>query len=104
MRGEILSDVALHMADEDTVATAIDDLDAGTEIVYDEDSIVLVDDISFGHKIALVPCQPGETVVKYGESIGRVTAPIESGEWVHTHNCESTRGRGDVSVNDERGI
>ncbi|MBO4262434.1 MAG: UxaA family hydrolase, partial [Clostridia bacterium] len=31
----------------------------------------------------------GEYIVKYGEIIGRATADIKKGEWVHTHNVRS---------------
>lgn len=37
----------------------------------------------------------GETVVKYGESIGIATANIKRGDYVHVHNLDSARARGD---------
>lgn len=100
MKGEVLGDLALHMTAEDNVVTAIDDLEAGTEIPYDGDTVELIEDVPFGHKIALAAFESGDTVVKYGESIGRLTKSVEPGEWVHTHNCESTRGRGDLATED----
>ena len=36
-------------------------------------------------------------MLKYGEIIGQATEQIDPGEWVHTHNCKSTRGRGDIA-------
>lgn len=101
MKGEVLGDLALHMTAGDTVVTAIDDLEAGTEIPYDGGTVELAEDVPFGHKIALVAGESGDTIVKYGESIGRLTEPVEPGDWVHTHNCESTRGRGDVTATEE---
>lgn len=98
MKGEVLEDLAIHMTSKDNVVTALDDLDRGTEIPYGGGTVELVEEVPFGHKIALVACEPGETVVKYGECIGRLTEPVEAGEWVHTHNCESTRGRGDIAA------
>jgi altronate dehydratase small subunit len=53
-------------------------------------------DIPYGHKVALVPIRKGETVWKYGLSIGRATADLRPGEHVHIHNIESQRGRGDL--------
>ncbi len=47
------------------------------------------DDIPAGHKYALRDIMKGETVVKYGQIIGRATCDIKSGEWVHTHNVKS---------------
>lgn len=55
------------------------------------------DDIAYGHKIALAAIVSGETVRKYGLSIGRATREILPGEHVHTHNVESERGRGDLA-------
>lgn len=46
-------------------------------------------DIPAGHKYALRDIMKGETVIKYGQIIGRATCDIKSGEWVHTHNVKS---------------
>ncbi|ELY98369.1 UxaA family hydrolase [Natrialba aegyptia] len=101
MKGTVLGDAGLHMAAQDNVVTAIDDLDAGTGIPYDDRTVELVEAIPFGHKVALVPLEPGDAVVKYGETIGEAVEPIAPGEWVHTHNCESRRGRGDRTADRE---
>lgn len=45
--------------------------------------------IPAGHKFALRPIKCGEYVIKYGEIIGKATADIAEGEWVHTHNVKS---------------
>ena len=47
------------------------------------------ENIPAGHKYALRPIACGEYVIKYGEIIGRATADISVGEWVHTHNVKS---------------
>ncbi|NHN49423.1 UxaA family hydrolase [Halostella sp. JP-L12] len=95
MKGEVLGEAGLHMAAADNVVTAIDDLDAGAKIPWDDGTVELDEPVPFGHKVALEPIEPGDEVVKYGETIGEAVEPIRPGEWVHTHNCESTRGRGD---------
>lgn len=100
MKGEVLGDVGLHMTARDDVVTVIDDVDAGTTIPYDGEIVEIVEDVPFGHKVALVALEAGDSVVKYGETIGLTTEPVEPGEWIHTHNCESTRGRGDVTVDE----
>ncbi len=46
-------------------------------------------DIPAGHKFALRDIAKGETVIKYGQVIGRATTDIKKGEWVHTHNVKS---------------
>jgi (2R)-sulfolactate sulfo-lyase subunit alpha len=48
-------------------------------------------EIPLGHKIALQDFKPGDTVVKYGEDIGRVVAKIKKGEHVHVHNVKTKR-------------
>ncbi len=48
-----------------------------------------MENIPAGHKYALKDIAAGEYVVKYGEIIGRATAEIKKGEWVHTHNVKS---------------
>jgi len=53
-------------------------------------------DIPFGHKLALKAMSSGAPVIKYGKTIGRLTADVGPGEHVHSHNMESTRGRGDL--------
>ncbi len=84
---------------KDIVATAIEKLAAGTEVSLDYQGqpliIKLLSNISFGHKVALRDIKKGETIVKYGESIGVATQDIAKGEHVHTQNVESCRGRGD---------
>ena len=47
--------------------------------------------IPTGHKIALRALARGQTVVKYGQPIGTVTADVGAGEHVHTHNVVSAR-------------
>lgn len=100
MKGEILDNDALLMTADDVVATAIDDLAAGHELHIENWTLVLSEDIAFGHKFALVDIERGDDIVKYGEVIGRASESIAVGDWVHVHNCESTRGRGDLEITD----
>jgi altronate dehydratase small subunit len=86
--------------DSDNVATCLIDLEpqATVEVLLDggPTSITVRDTIAFGHKIAIRPMQLGTKVLKYGEVIGRASQPIAPGEWVHIHNVESARARGDM--------
>lgn len=59
--------------------------------------IKAIDDIPYGHKIAIAAMAPGEKIVKYGEIIGASSKPIALGEHVHIHNMVSLRGRGDLN-------
>ena len=104
MTGEMIEDLAMLMAEDDNVATALENLDAGQTVpAGPAGSLDLREDIEFGHKFALKETDVEEEVYKYGEVIGRAIETIEAGEWVHTHNVESTRGRGDVPEEESAG-
>ena len=98
----MLDDAAVLLAGADTVATAIVDLEAGRSIASDDlpgdrSRLEVAEPIAFGHKVAVTAIDVGDPIRKYGEIIGSATERIEPGEWVHTHNCESNRGRGDLA-------
>ncbi|WP_411899738.1 D-galactarate dehydratase [Salmonella enterica] len=52
-------------------------------------------DVQFGHKLAICGVPFHGEVYKYGESIGRATQEIKSGDYVHVHHVQSERGRCD---------
>ncbi|HET9904419.1 MAG TPA: UxaA family hydrolase [Xanthobacteraceae bacterium] len=82
----------------DTVGVVVvEGLKAGTEmlcVVTEDDSafrLTAAMDVPIGHKIALVDIKNGDTVIKYGQDIGRAVADIKKGEHVHTHNLKTKR-------------
>ncbi|MGI9305720.1 MAG: UxaA family hydrolase, partial [Gammaproteobacteria bacterium] len=74
-----------------------EDLAAGTEmrcVITEDDSefsLRAVETAPLGHKIALADLQPGDTAFKYGEDIGKITAPVSKGGHVHVHNLKTKR-------------
>ena len=48
-------------------------------------------DIPIGHKVALTDLAVGDTVLKYGEDIGKVVKAVSRGEHVHVHNIKTKR-------------
>ena len=48
-------------------------------------------DVPIGHKVALKDLEPGDTVIKYGQDIGRIVANVLEGEHVHVHNLKTKR-------------
>lgn len=91
---------ALVMHTSDSVATALTPLKNGELItVADQNAgsfqFQVNADIPYGHKFALRKIEKGEPVIKYGEVIGVAKITIENGGYVHVHNVESQRGRGD---------
>lgn len=81
----------------DNVGVATVDIKAGEVargLYMDSQEVVEVkalQDIPLGHKVALADMQVGDTIVKYGQDIGRVVAPIRKGEHVHIHNLKTKR-------------
>lgn len=94
--------LALQIEDTDNVATVFANgiKDGDFVLVKDKEGstreLPVRGDIPFGHKIALKAIGKGEKIIKYGESIGRAVADIRCGEYVHIHNMEAMRGRGDL--------
>jgi len=86
--------------DADNVATSLVALEAQSRIEVELNgerrTITMLDAIPFGHKLAIQSIALGDEVLKYGEVIGRASEAIEPGRWVHVHNVESVRGRGDI--------
>lgn len=94
--------LALKVDDLDNVATIFaNGIADGTEVeVRDKkgnsEIITVHGDVPYGHKIALRDIAPGEHIMKYGECIGAASHPISKGEYVHVHNLDALRGRGDL--------
>lgn len=86
--------IVLHP--DDNVATAVGDLVPGELVRVDTRNVQVNEAVPFGHKIALTDIASGTSVLKYGESIGLACRDIPTGGYVHTHNVESQRGRGDL--------
>lgn len=78
----------LRIHEADNVAVALQAIPAGAE-VFAGGRVVAAEAIPAGHKIALAAIPKGSDVRKYGWPIGRASADIEPGAWVHTHNLET---------------
>ena len=93
--------IALKVTDLDNVATIFaNGISDGTEVeVRDKkgnaETVKVIGDVPYGHKIAVKDIKKGELIMKYGEEIGIATKDIVKGEYVHVHNLDSMRGRGD---------
>ena len=93
--------IALKVTDLDNVATIFaNGITDGTEVeVRDKkgnaETVKVIGDVPYGHKIAVKDIKKGELIMKYGEEIGIATKDIVKGEYVHVHNLDNMRGRGD---------
>lgn len=90
------------LADDDSVTAALEDLNDECEVHDGGRTVTLAGDVPFDRKFTFDPLSTGETIRRYGEVIGRTTAAVTADEWVHTRNCEGTRGRGGMVVEVER--
>ena len=77
---------AIRIAESDTVAVALRDLEAGEELECGGALISMQDAIPAHHKFALVSHAPGDLVLRFGHPIGKASTPIAPGQHVHTHN------------------
>ena len=92
-----MSKKAIQVDAKDNVATTTSVVVAGdeVEVLSPNGEVILVaspvEEIIFGHKLALKELKTGEKIVKYGEVIGVASKPIKVDEWVHVHNVVSAR-------------
>ncbi|MBI1385826.1 MAG: flagellar biosynthesis protein FlgA [Rhizobiales bacterium] len=87
----------VHSPKDNVGVVVVEGLAAGTEMlgVITETNTTLtlkaVHDVPIGHKVALAPLAVGDTVIKYGEDIGKMVAPAVKGGHVHVHNLKTKR-------------
>ncbi len=73
----------------DTVAVALQDIPAGTELKTPQGTVTTREEVKRGHKIALKSFAAGDNVVKYGFPIGHATTAVAAGAWIHTQNLKT---------------
>ena len=59
----------------------------GDQTIYVE----ALDAVPLGHKVALKDIKTGDTIIKYGNDIGKAVADIGKGRHVHVHNVKTKR-------------
>ena len=94
--------LALKVDDKDNVATIFaNEVDAGCTVTIQDkkgvrEEITVRQAIPYGHKIAVADLKKGDRIMKYGECIGAASMDFQKGDYVHVHNLEALRGRGDL--------
>jgi altronate hydrolase len=76
----------IHLHPRDNIAVARGPLFAGQTVKVEGRPVVVSEAIPAGHKVALAAIAPGETIVRYGQAMGRASQAITPGGHVHTHN------------------
>lgn len=74
---------------KDSVIVALSNITKGETITVDNVSVVAVTDVPAGHKMAIKDIASGESVIKYGEAIGKAKCDIKAGEHIHVQNLQT---------------
>jgi (2R)-sulfolactate sulfo-lyase subunit alpha len=87
----------VHHKGDNVGVVVVEDLSAGTEMlcVVTEDNsdfrLKVNDDVPIGHKVGLQDFSEGDTVVKYGQDIGKIISAVRKGDHVHVQNLKTKR-------------
>lgn len=87
----------VHDHEDNVGVVVVEGLTADTDmlvcVTHDNSTFRLTSgaDVPIGHKIALKDLKDGDTVIKYGEDIGKIVADVPKGGHLHTHNCKTKR-------------
>jgi (2R)-sulfolactate sulfo-lyase subunit alpha len=87
----------VHSPKDNVGVVVVEGLKAGTEmlgVITEADSTTKLTarhDIPIGHKVALKDLKAGDTVIKYGEDIGKMVGNARTGEHVHVQNMKTKR-------------
>ena len=87
----------VHSSKDNVGVVVIEGLKAGTDmfcVVTADDSSFRMQskaDVPIGHKVALADLHAGDTVIKYGEDVGKIVAEVAKGCHVHTQNMKTKR-------------
>ena len=87
----------VHDKRDNVGVVVVENLQPGTDMlcVVTEDNSSFQQNVNnavpIGHKVALSNLTVGDTVIKYGEDIGKVVQVINKGDHVHTHNLKTKR-------------
>ena len=91
------TDIIIHDEKDNVAVVVIDKTKANQDCscwIMENDktvSIKSLNEISLGHKIAMVDLNEGDTILKYGHDIGKVIKSIKKGEHVHVHNVKTKK-------------
>ena len=88
---------AIVIDPRDTVAVLLRDVAKGDTVSIRvegrTETLVAVEAVALGHKIARQAAKIGSPVVQYGEPLASATRDISVGQHVHVHTVASNRAR-----------
>ena len=86
----------------DNVVVAVKNLQTGASLDINGRTIVVLQDIPAGHKVALQDFKEGDHIIKYGAPIGHAREVITTGSWVNEKNCRLFSGSDRLHADDGR--
>lgn len=87
----------VHSPKDNVGVVVVEDLKAGADmlgVITENDTTIRVralQDIPIGHKVALTDLKIGDTVIKYGQDVGKMVGSAAKGAHVHVHNHKTKR-------------
>ena len=91
------TDIIIHDEKDNVGVIVVDKIasnqDCNCWIMENDKSVKIQskNEITLGHKIAMVDLNEGDTILKYGHDIGKVVKTIKKGEHVHVHNVKTKK-------------
>ena len=91
------TDIIIHDEKDNVGVVVIEKITSNQDckcwIMENDKSITIKskNEISLGHKIAMLDLNEGDTILKYGHDIGKVVKTIKKGEHVHVHNVKTKK-------------
>jgi altronate hydrolase len=77
----------VHIHEKDNAVISLFEIPPGEKVELPSGEIITTKEkIPASHKIAITDFKKGDSVIKYGEEIGRVNQDIPKGGWIHAHN------------------
>jgi altronate hydrolase len=83
----------LKIHSDDNVLVALSDLAAGTEISFEQNTIILQQNIPAKHKFFIYDMQQGDEVMMYGTLVGKVQMALPKGSLMTTGNTKHAAGK-----------
>ena len=91
------TDIIIHDEKDNVGVIVVDKIASNQDCncwVMENDKSVKIqskNEITLGHKIAMIDLNEGDTILKYGHDIGKVVKSIKKGEHVHVHNVKTKK-------------
>ena len=83
----------LKIHPDDNVLVALKDLSSGTSVSFENDTLVLQQDVKAKHKFFINDMNEGDDVIMYGTLVGKVQSDIPKGGLMTTQNTKHAAGK-----------